>query len=70
MLETIAIEQFMELVKRAAQSRSRDVRLALPDATILIAEIAIVMSRLSKLEDTMLNLPASNSAIMDGGSLR
>ena len=40
-----AIERFMALLKRAAQANSRDVRIDIKDATILAAELAVVLAR-------------------------
>jgi hypothetical protein len=67
-IETLAIQQFMDKVKRAAQGRSRELRLEIGDATILAAEIGSLLSRLATLES---NRPITASAAkMDGGSLR
>jgi hypothetical protein len=66
-IETVAIQRFMDAVKRAAQARSRDMRLEVGDATALAAEIGSLLGRLAALE---LNRPApSRIAKMDGGSL-
>jgi hypothetical protein len=67
-IETGAITRFMDLVKRSSQARSRDVRLELPDATILIAEIAVLLGRVAVLQDAAAGAP--QSVKVDGGSLR
>jgi hypothetical protein len=67
-IETIAIERFLDLVKRASQSRSRDVRVEITDATILAAEIGLVLARMAALSDSALSAPQVTA--MDGGTLR
>lgn len=67
-IETDAIQRFLILVKRAAQTRSRDVRIEISDAIILTAEIAAVLSRVAALQDSMEAVPLTVK--MDGGSLR
>lgn len=67
-IDTTAIQQFLESVKRATQTRSRDVRLAVADATVLSAEIAMIMSRLVTLENKLTGVQATSIG-MDGGSL-
>lgn len=66
-LETTAIQHFLDLVKRAAQVRSRDVRVEMSDATILASEIAVLLARLASLEHS---LGRTQTTAMDGGSLR
>jgi hypothetical protein len=65
-IETGAIQRFMDLVKRASHARSRDVRLELADATILIAEIAVLLGHVAALQDAAAGAPVK----VDGGSLR
>lgn len=47
-LETIAtIEKFTNLVKRASQSKSKDIRMDIIDAISLVTEIANITTKLS-----------------------
>jgi hypothetical protein len=66
-IETGAIQRFTDLVKRASQARSRDIRLELGDATILIAEIAVLLSHVTVLQNAS---TAGQAVKVDGGSLR
>ena len=63
MLETTAIERYLLTVKRASQSRSRDIRLELSDAVALAAEISIILAKLTK------EVPQPVTVAMDGGYL-
>ena len=67
-LETqAAIEKFNMTVKRAIQSRSKDVRLDLTDATILMGELSNVMSRLAVLENGSATQVVADGHHLDGG---
>jgi hypothetical protein len=66
-LDTHAIEKFFDLVKRAAQARSREIRLEMADATILTAEIATVLGRMTSLETKQ---GQTGTVTMDAGSFR
>lgn len=47
-LETIAtIEKFTNLVKRASQSKSKDIRMDITDAIALVAELANISTKLA-----------------------
>lgn len=70
-IETVAIQRFMDTVKRAAQARSRDIRIEITDATLLATEIAVIMSRLAMLENaTAETVARAAPPAMDGGTLR
>ena len=66
-IETGAIRHFMDLVKRSSQARSRDVRLELFDATILVAEIAVLLSYVTVLQDAAASV--QQNVKVDGGKL-
>lgn len=70
MIVTDAIEKFSEHVKRAAQARSRDIRLDMVDATALVSEIANISARLAVYEHQAAasKFSANTQIYMDGGS--
>lgn len=49
-IDTSTIERFLLNVKRASQSRAKELRLDMPDAVSLSSEISMIMARLVKLE--------------------
>jgi hypothetical protein len=65
---TAAIEKFTSIVKRSAQAHSKDIRMEMADATVLMAEIANVMTRLAVYENSTNIKTDSSSVTMQGGS--
>lgn len=62
-----AIEKFTTIVKRAANARSKDIRIDIADATALVTEIANVMTRLALHENAVVKDNANITVSMDGG---
>ena len=67
-LETqAAIEKFNTAVKHAVQARSKDVRLSMDLAVILMGELSNVMSRLAVLENASATQTVADGHHLDGG---
>lgn len=69
-LTTEAIEKFTTMVKRSAQTRAKEMRLDMVDATNLMAEIANLTTRLAVHENQKLVYHETTTAQMDGGGFR
>jgi hypothetical protein len=72
-LNTIPIQQFIQAVKSADNSRAREVKIDIQQAKNLAFTLGIVMSRLNgDLEKLLLDRPQTDEVIrieMDGGGL-
>jgi len=72
-LNTIPIQQFIQQVKSADNSRAKEVKIEIQQAKNLAFTLGIVMSRLNgDLEKLLLDRPQSEEVIrieMDGGGL-
>ena len=62
-----AIEKFNAVIRRAIQARSKDVRLDISDASILMGELSNVMTRLAVLENGAASAGIADGHQMDGG---
>ncbi len=68
-LDTIAtLEKFITTVKRAVQAHSKDIRLEITDATLLMSEITNILTRLAVYEHSTVKETTNTTVIMDGGS--
>ncbi len=66
----VTFEKFTQNVKRAIQARSKDVRIEINDANLLMTEIANVVARLAVLEHHTAKEATSMSVSMDGGGFK
>jgi hypothetical protein len=64
---TVIIDKIANIVKRSAQAHSKDIRLEMTDATMLIAEIANITARLAVLENAENAKVENLSVSMHGG---
>lgn len=64
-----AFERFSSTVKRAVKARSKDVRLEIADANLLMTEIANVLAKLVVHENAVATANANVTVRMDGGGL-
>ena len=62
-----AVEKFNLMVKRASQARSKEVRLDIADATVLMGELSNILARLAVLENGTATSGMGDGHHLDGG---